>query len=746
MAEREFKVQVMETAAQWESGLRNRLELGTAGLSLILSPSFDSWSLGKNWPLGAGDIVVDECGQTYWTALEPTTRGNQRAWALLRLNPTTLHVEEVMSFGDCVRIEPRELWLTPEFFWIFDHGDADKKTGLLKGRVLGLSRETFQIVREFVLDQLIDIDFDRHGSFFYALINQGDNTQICGYSTSTQAAVERNCFTLTKTARPAALAMGKDGNVYVLDAGDGKIVRFTPHTKQETVLATAQRKILKNIQPSAMQIDDRGVIFLATSKNAVHMFDADGSYFGDLELPDGINVVTGIGFDGRGDVYLATNLGLAKFALTKNRVGQEGSFYSKTLDNGQPESFWHRISLTGRLPSKTSIEVYYYTSDSLALKNEYDKVLNSTQSVEERARQLDDLLSGRWSQTPVGTGTETIQPEIRSEIFKGANATTTKPEGANSTTIDDASPDLILHPNKGRFLWFKLKLTTFDQKSRPSIRTARIYYPRLSYLRYLPPVYREEPVSAAFLERFLSIFETEFEGLDLKIDNIFQYFDPTLAPKSFLPWLASWTNLYLDEDLPEERVRHFIKRAPHIYNRKGTPQALLEFLKIYTGTSVYVTEYLRNLRPLVLGEKDSTLGNGTVLLGTGPRGMSVGDTTVVGYAAIRDRVSDPDEPFLPLARRFTVLFDMDRSEFEQRKATLQRIITEQAPTHTSFTMRITAGQSTVGSAVLGVSAVVHQPQPYRVGLTQLGAGSAISKAPRAVRLERGAWVGGSGRV
>jgi phage tail-like protein len=747
VSDREFKVQVMETDAQWQSGLRHRLELGVDGLSLFLNPSFDSWSLVQDWPLGAGDIVVDECGQTYWTALE-LANSDQRGWTLLRLNPTTGQVEQVLNFGDCVRLEPRELWLTPDFLWIFDHGDPDQTTSLVKGRILGLSTDNFQIVQEFEIDQLIDIDFDRQGSFFFALINDNGKNQVCSYSTSTQTSAQKNCFTLTKTAEPVALAVGKDGNAYVLDAGGpddrgGKIVRCNLATKEETILGLGQREILKGIHPSAMQIDDRGVIFVAAGDSPnVYMFDADGTDLGALEFPSGVELVTGIGFDRRGDVYVATNIGLAKFMLSKNRIGQNGSFYSKTLDNGQVESFWHRIALKGRLPSKTSLDVYYYTSDSVALKNAYDKILTGNQSVEEKARQLDNLLTNRWVGPQGSDGSEAIRPET----FKGADTITTKVEGTQSTTIDEASPDLILNPNKGRFLWFKLTLTTFDQKSRPSIRTTRIYYPRLSYLRYLPPAYREEPVSAAFLERFLSIFETEFEAIDQKIDQLYRYFDPRLAPKAYLTWLASWINLSLDEDLPEDRVRSFIRRAPDIYNRKGTPQALIEFLEIYTGKPVHLTEYLRGLRPLVIGQKDTTLGSGTVLLGRGPSGMRVGDTTVVGYSAVRDRVSDPDEPFLPLARRFTVLLEMGREEFERRKATLQRIITEQAPTHTSFTMRLTTDQTTVGKAVLGVTAVIHKPQPYRVGLTQLGAGSALARGPRVVRLERGAWVGSLGRV
>jgi hypothetical protein len=183
-----------------------------------------------------------------------------------------------------------------------------------------------------------------------------------------------------------------------------------------------------------------------------------------------------------------------------------------------------------------------------------------------------------------------------------------------------------------------------------------------------------------------------------------------------------------------------------LYSRKGTAEALIEFLELYTGKTVSLTEHSRGLKPLVVGGPDFKLGSGIVLLGTGPKGMRVGDTTVVGHAAIRDRVSDPDEPFLSLARRFSIVIDMDRAEFQKREATLRRIVTEQKPAHTTCNIRITAGQSTIGNAVLGVSATVTQARPYRVGIIPLGSGSALAKDPHVLRLERGAWIGSSDQV
>jgi phage tail-like protein len=732
VSDSEFKVQVIETDAQWKSGLWSSLDFNTDGLSLFLTPVFESWVIPEKTGFCGGDIVVDECGQTYWTARENSDAGSEHAWKLFRYNPTTDQVELVLTFASCDEINPREIWLDQNYLWIFDRAtDEAQGKPLPKGRMLALSRDNWQIVLEFVIDEVIDIDFQPDGHF-YAITKENCRTQVRRYSTAIPPG-KTKCFTINTSTDPVAVAVNKEGMVYLLDAVRGRFIRFEPETRKETVLCVPQENLLTGFEPTAMQIDERGVLFLASSNPAsLLMFDKDGSFLDKADLPSNITRIDGIGFDRNGGVLLATNFGLAKLLLTKNPVGHSGSFYSRTLDNGQPQSFWHRIALRGRIPAKSSVEVYYFASDEPERKAAYDEAFNGTGSTEQRTSDIDRLMDSIWVGPEIFKGREQLKPRNQ------------KPGEAEMEILEN--PDLILNPNQGRYLWLKLKLTTFDQKSRPSIRSARIYYPRLSYLRYLPPAYREDPVSAAFLERFLSMFETIFGSLEQEIDQLFRYFDPRQTQKDFLPWLASWINLSLDDEVPEQRVRLLIRRAASLYSRKGTARALVEFLEIYTGKSVQLTEYLRGLRPMVVGENDLTLGSGLVLLGSGPRGITVGDTSVVGYSAVRDRVSDPDEPFLPLARRFAIAIDMDREELESRRATLQRIIAEQAPAHTICTVRSTSDQRIVGRAVLGTSAKINESRPYRVGVTQLGAGSAIGKSQRALRLERGAWVGGSGRV
>jgi phage tail-like protein len=730
VTDREFKVQVLETEPQWQSGLWRRLKLDGGGVSLFANPAFDSWLAVEDWRAATGDIVTDECGQTYWSAIEVVGRGRRRRrdWSLFRYNPHAGQTERVIRFEGGGNIEPRKMWLRRDYLWLLDRA---------ANRVLALSRDTFQIIYEIdITGTLVDIDLDDKG-VFYALVEQQGKKKICRYPTPPESGSD--CFELEGWKNPFALAVGPSGTLYLLDAGAGRFIRFNPSDEKQATIGSLSEGLLKGLVPSAMQIDDRGVIYLATDAAStdeqakLHLFDEDGSYLGEttrkasgeitswngIHLPPQVHRIGGIGFDGQGGVYLATDYGLARFSLAMTPVGQDGVYYSKTLDNGSSEGLWHRIALRGRIPDRTSVEVSYYASDSTGLRTAYEENLSSDKSIEEKEKGIEKLLKPLW---------------VGPDYFKG------------KAGREDAAPDMMIVENKGRFLWLRLRLVTFDEGSRPSISAARIYYPRLSYLRYLPPVYREEPVSAAFLERFLSLFETVLKGLDQEIDQLHRYFDAVRSPVQFLRWLASWINLSIDEDLPEERVRRLIRRAPELYGRKGTPAALTEFLEIYTGRAVSLTEHSRGLRPMVLGGPDLRLGRKTILLGSGVKGFRVGDTSVVGYSALRDRVRDPEEPFLPVMRRFTILLDMEREEFNRRAATLRRILDEQKPAHTACVIRLAADRGVVGNAVLGISAAVSETQPYRIGVTPLGSASAVAKGTQALRVERGAWIGSSSRL
>ena len=88
-------------------------------------------------------------------------------------------------------------------------------------------------------------------------------------------------------------------------------------------------------------------------------------------------------------------------------------------------------------------------------------------------------------------------------------------------------------------------------------------------------MYQEDDESRLFLERFLSIFQTEFDGFDRLIDTLWiRLLDPASADARFLPWLAGWLALVADPTWSEATLRSMIKGAFASYRVRGTVAGL----------------------------------------------------------------------------------------------------------------------------------------------------------------------------
>lgn len=106
-----------------------------------------------------------------------------------------------------------------------------------------------------------------------------------------------------------------------------------------------------------------------------------------------------------------------------------------------------------------------------------------------------------------------------------------------------------------------------------------------SYLRYLPAIFQiddlESPQSGNVLGKFLLPFEQTLAEFDNLLAGIDHYVDPCNAPQSFLPWLASWVALELDDTWSEEKQRRQIAEAIDLHRLRGTVQGLKHGLGLY---------------------------------------------------------------------------------------------------------------------------------------------------------------------
>jgi len=108
---------------------------------------------------------------------------------------------------------------------------------------------------------------------------------------------------------------------------------------------------------------------------------------------------------------------------------------------------------------------------------------------------------------------------------------------------------------------------------------------------YLPSAYRKQPEDAGedvapFIEKFLQLFEEQYDKLESHVDKIPHLFNPWKVESKFLPWLASWLDLSLPEEWSERTKRSLIHNIFSIYRKRGTHDGLNTILGIYLGSAV----------------------------------------------------------------------------------------------------------------------------------------------------------------
>ena len=475
---------------------------------------------------------------------------------------------------------------------------------------------------------------------------------------------------------PLGMSIVRGDALVVLDKKAG----FLGFSREGNFLGAAD---LGDIIPVWIAGDSRETIFVLNDAGQVYQFDPDGSAVGLVKLPPGAGQVLWIAADKSGQLYASTAQGIFIFGSEKTFTKQKGFYYSKTLDSGIKECPWHRLALDVDLPSGTVVDIYSYASDKDDLKAIVDAALTDpAKTLQQKVDYLDKVIP--WA-----------DPENNAK-------------------------DMLFKYKNGRYLWLKLALATYDEKVRPAVRQMKILYPRLSYLRYLPAIYQDDPVNRDFLERFLSLYESIFSDLEIDISTVSQYFDPDTTPPGFLKWLASWVNIAVEDEWPEAMQREFIRQAARLYTIKGTVAGLSLFIEIYTGKPPTILESGGAFKPFVLGGS-YRLGIDSLLVGTPIRGFRLGDDSILGRVGLRDTVQEATDPFLPLAYRFTVVVNMTQEERTRLEKGLTKIITEEKPAHTDFSLRF-AGIMQTGASSIGIDSSVGGFDPLRLGSSTVGGG------------------------
>lgn len=216
-------------------------------------------------------------------------------------------------------------------------------------------------------------------------------------------------------------------------------------------------------------------------------------------------------------------------AQARPRHVESATLATPAFDSGTPACTWHRLMIDASLPQGTHLAVWSKAADN-------QSVLSALEWLPEPAP------------LPRRTGCEL--PFV--------------PEGPYETH------ELLFQNPHGRYLMVKLELIG-DGRATPRVRALRAWYPRFSYLNeYLPRVYRQDPDSASFLERYLANVEGFYTAIEDRIAAAQVFFGTDTAPAEDLDWLAGWFALTLDPLWDENRRRVFLRNANAFFQARGT--------------------------------------------------------------------------------------------------------------------------------------------------------------------------------
>ncbi|MDQ6423030.1 phage tail protein [Paenibacillus sp. LHD-117] len=291
---------------------------------------------------------------------------------------------------------------------------------------------------------------------------------------------------------------------------------------------------------------------------------------------------------GGGEETTITLLHLQPQTLSMPETGvPEGLWLSKRFDSTESGTVWHKLTADAFVPEGTQLRVSYFCLDHerAVIAGEYRSVDDWIADPSIPYKEKLEGLATFWSPSI---------PNPKDALFMGA---------------------------KGRYLWLKLEWNGTERHT-PTVEKLRLYFPRETYLDYLPPVYQEDEESRDFLERYLSIFGTAFTELEEEIGDLSRYIDPYRATGEHLRWLATWIGLETDDYWTDEQVRSFILAAPELYRYRGTKRGIGAVIEMYTGVRPIIVEQfqtkamrdhaeLRNLTDALYGDNPYSF---TVLL------------------------------------------------------------------------------------------------------------------------------------
>ncbi|MEH1983835.1 MAG: phage tail protein [Nostoc sp.] len=656
MNPKEFKFLVLNTKTDWQKCKPDNLHFSDEGIQLKFGTQFvfESQISGEQAfsQFEAVDLAVDDFDQLY--LLNPKER---RIW----LFDSEQKYLEPVAYLDALFGTPTNIAFSNSTIYV---ADEFRVSEYIQSRIYAFSRFDWQIRWVVTLPQdvkVIDLAANTTDGTLYVLWDGGEQV-VAKYAPSGQR-IEKIKFTRGDIRNATAIALGVNGYIYVLDSlkSHEKVVRFDVNgTRVEHSLINFPRLreqllVPKEIEPSGLAVDSQGNVYIGDKRSRSDSIGVSLSQGEEEDRfifpcpPSGGTVEAVLGYRGAVNKMICVRDRLFIFNSDKQTINvlrreqqflrqkyQElptGSFKT-VFDSTIPDQQWHKFILEGEIPQNTQIKVYYSITDSKWQPAEpyFEPLINPS----------DALIRGN--------------KEIPSP--------------------------------KGRYLHLKVEFIGTEHQT-PILKSLRVVFPRLSYLRYLPAVYQEDEESRDFLERFLSLFETFLGKLEGDIDHIVRYFDADVVGEDFLPWLSTWLAIATDDNWTQEQLRNLIRKAPQLYKQRGTREGIAATVELFTGDRPLIIEYFQ------LEESNNNQVN-----------------EILKKAYFND-----NDPF-----RFWVLLSPFQVNSEIELQTIQRLVEADTPAYTEARIKLLQPWISLDKeSYLGFNSCVFEPS------LQLDMGAAISQ-------------------
>lgn len=504
---------------------------------------------------------------------------------------------------------------------------------------------------------------------------------------------------------PVALIVAPDGAVVVLDrAPTGPQLVWARRRDIRVTPLPMGPEDPHPLDATCLALDGDGDLVVGGSPEATllrYHLDGTGCEFVRVELHY-VGESQPWGFDGGAvladadrDVLYTEPDGVAAPSSAFPNYSPQGTVTSFALDSGIRACVWHRVFIEACLPEHTALHVRTRTSETV------DVPPGITAPGPEGMQPLRPPQGFSAADMRHVDGAPTYHPFDVASVpdWTPMPRLLRRPAGADRPLYQPSYPGgerydlyegLVFSP-PGRYLWLELTLAGTDRLT-PQVAGLRAYYPRPSYLKYLPEIYREDPRAAEFLDRLLSVFECVHSELDEVRDHLSALFEPRAVPPEALDWLAGWLGLVLDPRWPQDRRRELVASAARLYRSRGTRAGLAQFLALYLDLPFQLVEAFR------------TRQSAGVIVGIDPAsgkpGQSVLDGALVLHAP--NQLLGDTRAY---AHRFT-LFVAGLLSDEQR-AVVSDIVELEKPAHTLAEICDVTETCVVGTrALVGISTLV----------------------------------------